>query len=102
MKNGYVDFSGRVHFKDASGRKHSHQFILSTSTFKDSLTHDEEGREARGTSEPIMQKRRELKDCGGQLGRSSLARGSAGNPAQNFAQNLATCGSDGDGVHQRL
>jgi hypothetical protein len=41
-KHGHPDFTGVVHFEDASGRRHSHPFVLSSSKFKDSLTFDEE------------------------------------------------------------
>lgn len=41
-KYGHAEFTGIVHFENASGRKRSHPFVLSSSKFKDSLTFDEE------------------------------------------------------------
>jgi hypothetical protein len=41
-KHGHPDFTGVVHFEDASGHRHSHPFVLSSSKFKESLVFDEE------------------------------------------------------------
>lgn len=69
-KYGHAEFTGIVHFEDASGRRHSHRFVLSTSMFKDSLTFDEESMRTHHELQKLPERLQEISKALAAIGKS--------------------------------
>lgn len=69
-KYGHADFTGIVHFEDASGRRQSHAFILSSSKFKESLTFDEEAPMTHHELQKLPERLKELGNAVKDISRS--------------------------------